>query len=218
MILTGSVLKKIATDLTPDRADILADISNALCVKYGINDANVYHEFIANIIHESDQFRVKKENLVYTSPERLVTVWPSRFTMDGIPGKLNAQEYVRNPAKLAEVVYGGRMGNLQKGDAYAFLGGGFAQITGRDAYTAYAKYVNSKQNGSWTIQELARLIQTDDAWAFDSAFWFFCEFKNLDELALQDKFTELVKRWNGGFFGLPERERYYALAKKYIIN
>jgi len=217
MNLTGQTLRKVAATLTHERAASLAQISNELCAKYGIDSIDVYHEFLANILHESGRFDIRKESLNYTTPARLVAVWPRRFTLTGEPHKLDANMFVGQPAKLAEMAYGGRMGNIQKGDAYAFLGGGFAQITGRDAYTLFTKFVNARDVTSFSIFEVAKLVQTEDQWAFDSAFWFFCEFKNLEQAAMDDKMLEIVKRWNGGTVGIEERMYYYDRVKKHIV-
>lgn len=216
MNLTGKILQKVVPNLITGRADELANISNQLCVKYGMNDAGVYHEFIANVAHESGGFTIKKESLYYTTPQRLVDVWPSRFTLTHEPGKKDANQYTRQPAKLANLVYGGRMGNNNINDGATFVGGGFAQITGRDAYASYTAYKNNGQSTIFTIEEVAEMVQINDAWAFDSAFWFFCIFKNLEQLALEDKFQDLVKRWNGGLIGIQQRKEYYERAKQFI--
>lgn len=216
MTLTGDTLRKVVPNLTQERADTIAGISIQLCPKYGLESVDVYQEFIANIAHESGGFRIRKESLNYTRPERLVTVWPSRFTITGEPGKKDARLYTGKPNDLANLVYGGRMGNIQPGDGALFVGGGFAQITGRDAYTLYTRFVNSRDNTKLSISDIAKLVQTSDLWAFDSALWFFCEFKNLETLAIQDNFREVVKRWNGGFVGMSDREQYYARALQYI--
>ncbi len=217
MNLTGDILKKVVPNLPIDRADELAEISNQLCVKYGMNNVDVYHEFIANVAHESGGFTIMKESLYYTTPSRLVAVWPSRFTLTHEAGKKDANQYVRQPNKLANLVYGGRMGNNNLEDGSTFVGGGYAQITGRDAYEAYRRYLNTKEQPPFTIEELAEKVQTNPMYAFDSAFWFFCEFKNLEQLAIEDKFLEVVKRWNGGTIGLADRKEYYERAKQYIV-
>ncbi len=59
------------------------------------------------------------------------------------------------------------------------------------------------------MQQVAELVQTNDYWAMDSAFWFFCEMKNLEQMAIDDKFKDIIKRWNGGFIGLADRESKY---------
>ncbi len=197
MNITGDILKKVVPNLPIDRADELAEISNQLCVKYGMNNVDVYHEFIANVAHESGGFTIMKESLE--------------------AGKKDANQYVRQPNKLANLVYGGRMGNNNLEDGSTFVGGGYAQITGRDAYEAYRRYLNTKEQPPFTIEELAEKVQTNTMYAFDSAFWFFCEFKNLEQLAIEDKFLEVVKRWNGGTIGLADRKEYYERAKQYIV-
>lgn len=216
MTITGRQFQQVVPNLPIDRAIILAGISNNLCVKYGVTTPTVYHEFIANCAHESGGFRIRKESLNYTRPERLVAVWPSRFTLTGEAGKRDARMWVNKPIELANLVYGGRMGNIQPGDGAAFVGGGFAQITGRDAYTLYTRFVNNRGGSKFTIQQVAKMVQETDLWAFDSAFWFFCEFKNLEDFATQDNFREIVRRWNGGFVGMSDRQKYYERAKQFI--
>lgn len=216
MIITGRQLQQVVPNLTIDRANSLAAISNALCPLYGMTSADVYHEFIANCAHESGGFRIRKESLNYTRPERLVAVWPSRFTIRGEAGKRDARQWINKPVDLANLVYGGRMGNIHPGDGALFVGGGFPQITGRDAYTLFTRFVNNRDKTKRTIAEVASLVQTSDQWAFDCGFWFFCEYKNLEALALQDKFREVVRRWNGGFVGMDDRLKYYNRAIQFI--
>lgn len=217
MTITGNQLKQICPNLTLDHANQLAEISNKLCPLYGLDSYDEYHEFIANCAHESGGFRIRKESLNYTRPERLVQVWPSRFTLTKEPGKRDAKLWVNKPVELANLVYGGRMGNIQPGDGAAFVGGGFSQITGRDAYTMFTRFVNSRDLSKRTIVEVAKLVQDTDLWAFDSALWFFCEYKNLEMLATQDNFKELVKRWNGGSVGMADRLKYYERAKSVLV-
>ncbi|MCY1745057.1 hypothetical protein [Ensifer sp. SL37] len=57
------------------------------------------------------------ENLYY-SAERLTQVWPSRF-----PTIASAKPFARNPRKLANKVYGGRMGNTAPDDAGSIAAG-----------------------------------------------------------------------------------------------
>ena len=62
---------------------------------------------MAQMLYESGGLTIQFENLNY-SAERLPKVWPSRFKPKG---SLNPIDYAHNPQKLANEVYGGRMGN-----------------------------------------------------------------------------------------------------------
>lgn len=71
------------------------------------------------------------ENLNY-SAERLTQVWPSRF-----PTIASAKPFARNPRKLANKVYGGRMGNTAPDDGWLYRGRGLPQITGKENYAKF---------------------------------------------------------------------------------
>ena len=64
--------------------------------------------FIANIAHESAMFTRLVESLNY-SPQRLMSVFPKRFTA------AEAVEFAHDEKRIAERVYGGRMGNGPEG-------------------------------------------------------------------------------------------------------
>jgi len=215
--ITAHQLRRIMPRMSQYKAERVAELINDGCKRYGITNVDVLHEFLANVIHESGAFTITAENLNYSTPARLVAVWPSRFTVTGEAGKRNAAAFTHEPQKLANLVYGGRMGNTLPNDGWAFRGGGYAQITGRDAYTLYTQFVNRNNSNKRTIFDVAKLVQENDAFAMDSAFWFFCIFKDLEQLALQDNFRELVRRWNGGWIGMEDRVRLYQLVKQVII-
>ena len=93
--------------------------------------AHEVDDFLANVLHESNRLRKLEEDLFYKTPGRLMAVWPTRF-------KTLEQEvpYLRNPQKLAEKVYGGRMGNTAPGDAWAYRGSNAIQVTGKANFAA----------------------------------------------------------------------------------
>jgi len=146
----------------------------------------------------------------YSTPERIVEIWPSRFNLTGGNGKLNAHDYTRNAEKLANEVYANRMGNGNQasGDGYHFRGGGFIQLTGRGSYKKYAEYVDRD------IEFVGTQVKLNDEWAMDSAAWEYVIDKNL--LGVSDIIT-ITKRINGGLIGLAERRKYFQRALEVLV-
>ncbi len=100
---------------------------------FSLGDQEV-DDFLANVLHESNRLTRMAEVLHYRTPERLMQVWPSRFKT-----REAALPYVGNPQKLAEKVYGGRLGNTTIGDAYAYRGSGPIMVTGKANFAALEK-------------------------------------------------------------------------------
>ncbi|MBZ7920565.1 hypothetical protein LAC81_02030 [Ensifer adhaerens] len=87
---------------------------------------------LAEVHHETDgAMQPVSENLNY-SAKRLTEVWPSRF-----PTLAAAQPFANNPRKLANRVYGGRLGNTGPDDGWLYRGRGLAQITGKTNYVKF---------------------------------------------------------------------------------
>ncbi len=89
-------------------------------VRAGIKSPLRAPHFLAQIAAETGGFRSIDEDLYYTTAARLMAVWPTRFKSEAA-----AKPYLRSPERLAERVYGGRLGNDRPGDGYRFRGGGF---------------------------------------------------------------------------------------------
>lgn len=212
MKVTGEQLKKVCTLISLERAIVMADLINKVCPKYNIDNAARLQSFIAQIAHESGEFNIKKESMYYSTPARVVDVWQSRFNLTGNDGKLNANDFIKNPSKLANTVYANRMGNgdFESNDGFNFIGGGFLQLTGRESYAAYAKYIGKD------IVETANLVRTNDEYSLDSACWEFAIDKQLNDEADKGDFVTITKRINGGTIGLSERQKYYNRCKEFI--
>jgi putative chitinase len=164
--------------------------------------------FFAQTGHETGEFKLFTENLNY-SADGLKKIFPKYF-----PGTL-AEGYARNPEKIANLVYGNRMGNGAEasGDGYKFRGRGALQLTGKSNYEAFSKYLNKPE-----IMTNPDLVATE--YAFESAMFFFdrnklwdiCD-KGVDDATI----TALTKRINGGTIGLDHRKaltlKYYGYLK-----
>lgn len=173
--------------------------------KYEINTLNRQATFIGQCAHESGNFKVLEENLHYR-PDRLHAVFPSRF-----PTVESAMPY-DTPEKIANKIYGGRMGNLEDGDGWKYHGRGVIQLTGKE------NYANCSANiGIDIINNPDLLLEPE--YAVMSAGWFWNK-KGLNPLADQntdDSFKEITRRINGGFLGLDERKAKYLQALKALV-
>lgn len=211
--LTPAILKLICLHLPDERAALVVDAINQVCPLYGINTADILHEFMANVCEESGEFRYYEENLNY-SVQRLRETWPKRFPTDA-----DAAPYAHNPEKLAGKVYEGRkdLGNTEPGDGWACRGSGPIQLTGRGNLTGFALWMARKFSQVKTVPQWASLIRTDHVYAMHSACWIFAIAKQLIDEAQADEMLIIIKRINGATTGLSERMRYYSLCKKYIV-
>jgi putative chitinase len=214
--ITGALLKSIAPSLDLPRAESLAAILNKITPVYNMNSIEVLPAFIAQLAHESAEFKHKAENLNY-SAEGIQKTWPSRFKTVA-----EATPYARNPQKLANKVYNGRMGNaIGSNDGWNFRGSGFMQMTGKDSFLPYFAYKQAGKGFQFdkkpaTIEEVVELIRTDDAWAIDSACWEFAICKGCIPKATAKDFVGITKAINGGTIGLDSREEYYKKAMAVI--
>lgn len=156
--------------------------------------------FVAQVLHESGGLRYLAENLNY-SAERLCAVWPKRF-----PTADRARPYAHNPEKLANYVYAGRMGNIEPGDGWKYIGRGLIQITGRSNYAL--------------VQELTGLQVLDDPGllgepgpALLSALaWWGESVPDAESLSVE----QVTRRVNGGLNGLADRQRLFDVALRVL--
>ncbi|GGF11281.1 putative chitinase [Chishuiella changwenlii] len=157
---------------------------------------NIKHPalFFGQVCHESANLTLKEENLNYTAA-RLQQVFPKYFQTYS-----KAKMYERNPQKLANLVYGGRMGNINPNDGYYFRGRGAVQLTGRNNYKEFENWLIKK--GLCKPNEI--MLNPDLVWKdyyIESAIFFFDK-NNLWNIA---DIKTLTKRVNGGLNGLQDR-------------
>ena len=160
--------------------------------KYQINNPKRQACFIGQCMHESGGFKFLKENLNY-SAKALMNTWPSRF-----PDMNTAEKFERQPEKIANKVYSGRMGNTEDGDGAKFIGRGLIQLTGKDNYKAFGEAIGED------LVANPQLVQ-EPRYAALSAGWFWNR-KQLNLLADAMDIETLTKRINGGSIGIDDRK------------
>jgi putative chitinase len=170
--------------------------------KYEINTSKRQACFIGQVMHESGGFKHLVENLNY-SAKGLVSTWPSRF-----PTLEYAEEFARNPEKIANKVYSGRMGNTEEGDGAKYIGRGLIQLTGKENYAncGLGLGVDLLGNPDWL---------SDPKYAALSAGWFWNK-KNLNQYADINDIETMTKRINGGTIGLEDRKAKITMVSKYL--
>ena len=161
--------------------------------------------FFAQCAHESGNFKAFSENLNYGA-KGLRGIFGKYFPTDAL-----ARAYERKPAKIANRVYANRMGNGDEasGEGFAYKGRGPLQLTGKNNYRAFGKYIGREQE----ILDNPDLVATE--LGFESALWFFDANKlwSICDQGVNDaSILALTKRINGGTHGLDDRK---AKTKKY---
>ena len=178
---------------------VLAQIPDTM-QKFELNTPLRLAHFLAQTGHESGGFKATSENLNYGA-KGLLGIFKKYF-----PTEAKAKEYERKPEKIANLVYGGRMGNGPEasGEGFKFRGRGYIQLTGKDNYKAFDAVVPED------ILANPDLVATK--YPLLSAAWFFHKnglHKIADQGATDAVVTSVTKRVNGGTIGLADRIRHF---------
>lgn len=189
-------------------AGVFLPALNRAAARWKIDSRMRMAAFLAQIGHESGQLRVLVENLNY-SADALVRTWPARFTADTAPA------YARQPEKIANRVYGGRMGNGPEtsGDGWRYRGRGLIQLTGRDNYRA------SGAELGLPLEDQPELLEQADHAAQSAAWWWAKH--GLNELADAGRIQDIGSIINIGKpgrvpHGAAERKALYDIAMRVL--
>lgn len=170
--------------------------------EYGIVTKNRVAGWLSQCGHESGDFQALVENLNYGAPG-LLSTFPKYF-----PTKQLAESYQRNPEKIANRVYGGRMGNGPEptGEGWEFRGRGILQITGKENYRNCSKALYGDEN---ILMETPKLLAEMDG-AIRSACWYWNS-RNINADADRGDVLAMTKKVNGGTKGLDDRQRRWTV-------
>jgi putative chitinase len=174
-------------------AATLAPLLNAEASRCGIDTGMRLSHWIAQMSVECEAFTVFAENLNY-SAEGLAATWPARF-----PNAAVAALYARNPEKIANRVYAGRMGNGPEtsGDGWRFRGRGTMMRTGR------AGYAQAAANTGLDLVGHPELLEQPGPAAKDAADYWRC--RNINLPADANDIAAVTRAVNGGLIGLADR-------------
>lgn len=166
----------------------------------GINTPIRLRHFFARVCVETGGLRSLEENLHY-SAQRMHEVWPSRF-----PTAASAVPYVGNPEKLADKVYGGRLGNTAPGDGWNYRGSGMLQNTGKANFEEV-----EKATGLPVVANPGLLRTFPGALQAATIYW---KNRNINALADKNDTTGVCRAVNGGITGLADQTVWLAKAAK----
>ena len=178
----------IQCQVRPVTAAKWAEIFSATILSDTFSRADEVDDFLGQILHESGMLEKLEENLNYSNGA-LMRTWPTRFNEE------SADSHARQPAKIANKVYGGRLGNDEPGDGWKYRGRGLLQVTGKDNYKAVGETL-----GFDLVNNPDMLAQPE--WALKSAIaWWE---GNIPDAIMGDT-VRVSKRVNGGTIGLDHR-------------
>ncbi len=169
--------------------------------KYQVNTPKRVAAFLANVAHETGDFKILQENLNY-SRQRLLTVFPKYFNTS------NVDKYARKSIAIASRVYANRMGNgpEETKDGWTYRGKGLIQITGKKNTLDVSKHVNK------SLEETCKYLLTKEGALVGSLY--FWQKNKINAIADTGDISRVRKAVNGGSIGLADTSSRY----RYIIK
>lgn len=176
----------IAGGVAPTQARHILPFLGPALQRFDIVTPDRIAAFLGQCHVESAGFTRLEENLMYTTAARLRAIFPSRFRTlaDALP-------YVRQPERIANRVYAGKIGNgpESSGDGWRFRGRGIKQLTGRANYQQAAEAL-----GRPYLASPGLLREPEDAVLTAAWFW---GTHGLNALADAGQIDAITRRVNG---------------------
>jgi len=178
---------------------VIAQIPD-VAAKFGITNNLRLAHFLSQCGHESGGFKAVQENLNYGA-KGLRGIFGKYFPTDA-----KALEYERKPEKIANLVYGNRMGNGAEatGEGYKFRGRGYIQLTGKANYANFAKFIGEDTVANPDLVATKYPLASAAFFFQSNGLWAICD-KGADDATV----TAVTKRVNGGTIGLPDRIKHF---------
>jgi putative chitinase len=177
--------------------------------RYGVTTALAIAHFMAQASEECGCGLEMIENMDY-SAARLREIFPTHFT------RAMAARWAHHPRQIADIAYGGRMGNAPppSDDGWKYRGAGLSQVTGREGFLALQKILETHGAGFDVLEEPEVIVDPAHTLECGVADWVACGCLSFAE---HDDIIGETKRLNGGLNGLAERRRQLALWKRELM-
>ncbi len=180
-MLTADQLRAIMPATPAARRNAILPFLQAAMTEFAIEAPARMAAFLAQLAHESGQFRFMEE------------IW----------GPTAAQRRYEPVTTLAT-----SLGNSEVGDGQRFKGRGPIQITGRANYRRFGDLL-----GTDLVVDPPRAALPEMAFRIAGLFWSKKGLNPLADQATDESFREITRRINGGFNGLEDRQKFYAVAR-----
>jgi putative chitinase len=200
MHITRADLLRLCPNATAGILDGLERYAPDMLPRYGITTNLRLCHLLAQLAHESGGLRATVENLNY-SAAGLRATFPRYFTA------AQAEDYARQPQRIASRAYANRMGNGDEasGDGWRYRGRGLIQLTGRENYRKTGMTLGLDLEG--TPEDAAEFPV-----ALETALVYWTD-RRLSQYADDDDAEMITRAINGGTNGMADRLRLLALAK-----
>lgn len=185
--------------------ELFIDPLNEYLPRFYIDTYLEIGHFLAQYSYETGDFNKLVENTNYTTPERLVAVFPKYFYLNTVTSrKYDAKEYAGHADKIANIVYANRYGNgnTESGDGFKFRGRGLCHLTFKDNYSAFKKDMG--QYFKDDILEKPEQLE-DPINAIFAGIWFWDK-NNINKDATNNSVEAVTRKINGGTNGLADRK------------
>jgi len=208
-MLTIEIMKRrwpAGNQHVPGLMEGIVNASEAVFKKYNVTTALEITHFMAQASEECGQGLEMVENMNY-SASRLLQVFPIHFTVS------MAARAAHNPKIVADIAYGGRMGNAPppSDDGWNYRGRGLSQVTGREGYQRLQKALTEHGSSLDIMTDPDLIISPDHTLECGVLDWILC---GCLPYAQKDAIIGETKALNGGLNGLTERKRQLVLWKK----
>jgi putative chitinase len=203
LMITDAELKQLCPSIRSDRAVLYAEALGGILADATLNTRLRLIHFMAQIAHESADFRALVESTNYKDAKRLDQMFSN------VKGIDHARDLIaRGPVAIGNCIYANRLGNGNEasGDGYRYRGRGFIMTTGRTNYADVEAY-----SGLPLIAHPELLGQSTFAAQAAAFFW---ATNAINTPADADDLRGVTRKVNGpALAGLADRQKYLDRAR-----